>query len=289
MHIAFILILLCAEVRENRNKFTMTKQYTFFALFLLISLCSCGDDEKVIGSLALDEYTPENNLIIGRAIDAEANNIYNVVTTEEASEVVEYINQIFDLVINTSTIRNREIYDWQISLIADTTQTTVFSVPNGHIYIYSGLLNFLETESQLLALLAHETYYIDEGVGTTYLESVFSKTQLGDIILQNGAADVVAMAAELPSIKFSPNSVEAADQFSVELLCPYVYEPRGLVKILEKTTLEGVETPDWLIMRPADDISVRMETLNQMAEPCGLDGVKNEARYQEFLQKVLEL
>lgn len=270
----------------------MIKQYIFLALLLLVFLSACNDNDGVVVIVNKDEYSPEDNLLIGNDIDREARNIYTTVSDEEAPEVSQYLSQMLDLIINTPTITNREIYNWEISLIADTTETTVFSVPNGHIYIYSGLLNFLETESQLLALLAHEAYYIDQGIITEIFdedEDRFGSTVLGDILLQNGAADVGAMAAQLPFLEVSENRVKAADRFSVELLCPYVYEPRGLVKILEKTTLEGVETPDWLIMRPADDISARMEILNQIAEPCGLDGVKNEAQYQAFLQKVLEL
>ena len=263
----------------------MKNIWHLLSLLLLFSLSSCEDESPLsISSISLDEYTPEQNLIIGNSIDEEAAKNYPTLKTEDNPEVMEYLNTMLQILINTATIEQRELYNWQISVIPDTTQSTLFSLPNGHIYIYTGLLNFLSSESQLLSLLAHEIYFIDQGIMVELIEDEFSAQELGDILLDNGKANVERMAQSLSTLKANPQDVLAADAYAVEVLCPFVYEPRGIVKIIDRARLDWTVAPKWFDLRPVDDIVGRIDNMNRIAEPCGLDGVKNVAEYQDFLE-----
>lgn len=256
-----------------------------FGLVLSLMISSCKPEEPLsVSSISLDEYTPEHNLTIGNAIDAKVAQLYPSLSAEEAPEVMEYLNQMFDILINTSAITQRETYDWRISVLTDSTQSTAFALPNGHIYVYAGLLRFLESESQLLSLLAHEMTYIEQGEATQILDDKFGAQELGDIILDNGKADIDAIARSLPTIEIDQDRVLAADAYSVEILCPFVYEPRGIVKIINKAREDWTVAPDWFAFRAVDDIIGRINTMNRLGDACGLDGVKNESEYEAFLE-----
>ena len=209
--------------------------------------------------------------------------MYPTLSPDEAPEAAQYLQKMLDIVVTTPTFTSRTIYDWQISIIPDDNKSSSFALPNGHLYIHSGLLRYLETESQLISLLAHEFSYIENGMAVLLLETKFNKRELGDIILDNGIADVEAMAAVFPTLSYGNAEVEEADKFSVEVLCPFVYEARGIVKIIEKSEETPDETLEWLEMRPAEDNEERIDRINIMADECGLDGVKNEAEYRAFL------
>lgn len=262
----------------------MTNKFLFLGFLFSLLFTACRNDNPIgPASISLDEYTPAHNLQIGNAIDAEAKLLYPVLSPDEIPEAAQYLQEMLDIVITTSTFSNRTIYNWQISIIAEDSQTGVFSLPNGHLYIYSGLLKYLESESQLISLLAHEFAYVEKGMATLLLEKEFGSLELGDITLDNGQADIGGMAEAFPNLVYGKEDVKIADAFSVEVLCPFVYEPRGIVKIIEKSEAFPEETLEWLEMRPADDNEERIDRINIMADECGLDGVKNEEAYHAFL------
>lgn len=264
----------------------MVKIYYLAGLLLFITFSSCRNSPDDLGqaSIFLDEYSPENNLQIGDAVNAEVERIYSLLSADAAPEAMEYLEKMLNLVINTPAFSQRLVYDWHISVIRDENVSTAFVLPNGHLYLSIDLLKFLETESQLLSLLAHELSYAESGRASLLLEDEFGKQALGDIILDNGKADVAAMAAAFASLSYDKNAVATADEFSVEVLCPFVYEPRGIVKILEKATENPAAAPAWLTLRPHEDTTERIERMNENAAPCGLDGVKNRAEYTAFLE-----
>jgi len=262
----------------------MTNKLLFFGLLFSLLFTACRNEVLVPISLFLDEYTPEHNLQIGNAIDAEVKLIYPILSREEIPQATAYLQRMMDIIITTPNFTGRTIYDWQISIIPDDDKSTSFILPNGHLYIHSGLLRYLETESQLISLLAHEFAYVEKGMATLLLESKFSsKQELGDIVLDNGQADVEAIAQAFPSLVYDKMDVEKADEFSIEVLCPFLYEARGIVKIIEKSEEFPEENLEWLEMRPAEDNDERINRINIMADECGLDGVKNEAEYRAFL------
>jgi len=269
----------------TKNEIAMTNKFLFASILTLFLFSSCRkNDGLVISSLSLDEYTPAHNMTIGNAVEAELTFNVPPLTTEDAPEAYEYLQSMLNLVLTTSTFKERETYDWQVVIVPDDNTTATFALPNGHLYIYSGLLKYIETESQLLSLLAHELAYVDKGYVTLLLDSKFGKKDLGDIILDNENADPKKIADAFPTLPYAKEKVREADEFSVEVLCPFVYEPRGIVKMIEKALENPEITLDWIEMRPADNLTQRRLRINAMSDPCGLDGVKNEAEYTRFLE-----
>lgn len=267
----------------------MTIRSVLLGLLLMFSLGACRKTPvPVVGSLYLDAYNTEQNLAIGNAIDFHAQSIYTSISEQEKPEAISYIQSILDLLVNTPALTNRNTYNWQISILPDTSKSTAFTLPNGHIYIYTGLLKYLETESQLLSLLAHEMTYAEKGLATLILEEEFGKKDLGDIVLDNGKADTEAMAIAFEDFSYPTNNVLAADDFSVELLCPFMYEPRGLVSIFEKAISDNENIPLWFSLRLVENLSERISRMNEKAVSCGMDGVQNAEAYQAFLLDLLE-
>ena len=260
----------------------MTNKFFFLCILSSLLFTACREDIPIVSSISLDEYTPEHNITIGNAVDSEAKLLYPILSSAEAPEATQYLQEMLNIVITTPTFTSRTIYDWQISIISDDSQTSSFVLPNGHLYIYSGLLKYLETESQLISLLAHEFAYVEKGMATLLLEKKFSKKELGDITLDN-QVDLKAMAEVISTSAYDKEDVEIADEFSVEVLCPFVYEARGIVKIIEKSEEFPEASLEWLAMRPADDNEERIDRINIMADECGLDGVKNAEEYRTFL------
>lgn len=262
----------------------MINKIIFTSILSLLLFSSCRKtDQVIIGSISLDEYTSTHDMTIGDALEKELNSFITTLSPDDAPEAYAYLQSMFDLVLTTPAFTKREEYNWKVSIIFDDDQSTAFALPNGHLYIYSGLLKYLETESQLISLLAHELTYVEKGYATALLDSEFGGQELGDIILDNEQADPAKMAEAFPRLSYTEEKVRDADEFSVEVLCPFVYEPRGIVKVIEKVMENPQIRPDWFEMRPSDNFAQRVQRINSMSDPCGLDGVKNRAEYTAFL------
>ena len=76
-----------------------------------------------------------------------------------------YLNRVGTLVVNDQKLENVE---WKFRALRDPVPNA-FAMPNGSIYINTGLLALLEDENQLAAVLAHEVTHVSHR--HTYLQN----------------------------------------------------------------------------------------------------------------------
>ncbi|MDA2913795.1 M48 family metallopeptidase [Acidobacteriia bacterium AH_259_A11_L15] len=128
--------------------------------------------------------------------------------------------------------------------IVNTPEINAFAVPGGYIYVYRGLLDFVETESQLVAVLGHEVGHIAGFHGSDYL----SRQVILERIIQEGQQfevlsdeEVQGMLAELggPVVLFVERKFGRDEELEADLLGLYSmvragWHPQGMVEVLEK-------------------------------------------------------
>ncbi|MFQ5724082.1 MAG: M48 family metalloprotease [Terriglobia bacterium] len=128
--------------------------------------------------------------------------------------------------------------------IVNTPEINAFAVPGGYIYVYRGLLDFVETESQLVAVLGHEVGHIAGFHGSDYL----SRQVILERIIQEGQQlevlsdeEVQGMLAELggPVVLFVERKFGRDEELEADLLGLYDmvragWHPQGMVEVLEK-------------------------------------------------------
>ena len=262
-------------------------------LFLLIGLCcftACDDESggQVVRS-NLQEFTPQQNQEIGAAINEYITGnpqLYPQLDRSNHSDVYAYLDQLFNMLAYTSPVKNRIYFDWRITVLKDDSQTAAFSAPGGYLYIYTGLLRLLESESELLSLLGHEMSYIDEGIVTEALKDEFGGFVLADIILENEVPLIGDMADYLPTVMPSEEMVMQADSFSIALICPFNYEASSMKRFLENLRKnEMAHQVDWLKLRPGDLVD-RIDQIEINAQPCGITDGRFVERYLNFRSKL---
>lgn len=156
------------------------------------------------------------------------------------ARVTDYVDRVgFALAGDDSAVR--ENYDFTI-LYNDKIYAT--AAPGGHVYITTGLLNFVENESELAAVLAHEIAMLQfqdprASAGRKTMEGVTQAVslvgpafgQIGSLaalgmILMNSAAQ----GGEVPK----ENRLEKADIMAVRYMVHAGYDPQGMVDLLYK-------------------------------------------------------
>ena len=141
--------------------------------------------------------------------------------------------------------------------ILDDEHVDAFSFGGGYIYITKGLLEFVESEAELAAVLAHEIAHISAGVHTPTIERPITKKALFMKAISAGAGIAAGAAGGfiggsaggiasksvdkvssevVPQIRkrFQKPEELVADQKAVLYLRKANYDPRELLKFLDK-------------------------------------------------------
>jgi len=256
-----------------------------FLLSILFFL-ACEEPEANIIHLNKQSFSPEEEKVIGEAIKNEILSTpdnFPILDEAEYSKAYDYVSTLFRMLRNTSNVENRKLYAWEMYLVHDDNMRSAFITPGGHLFIYTGLLKTLNTESELVSLIAHEMYYAEKGYAVLRLKEEFP--DLADLLLNDVPTPFLTeLAEEIRFITFSSTEVEKADQFAIDLLCPFQYDATGLKSILEIAERSGAPI-NWLDTRPGLDD--RKSNIQSKAEPCGTSESTFANRYDKFKRQML--
>lgn len=267
---------------------------SFHIKIFLLSICcalffsACKKGEDTLVHVDQEEFNSEERNIIGDYLQNIVNNLGSPITVippnsnNEISATYDYLNTILYSLVNTDVVVHREDLAWSVSIIEDDSSLNSFITPGGGIYITTGLLKFIKTEHELINIIGHEMMYADGDILLERLKSEYGGDILGDIILGNDPPEAMEMAANLQNIKYSEAEVLMADNYAIDMICDFLYDPHGMVDFLDR--ISDTEDPiSWLENRPSSDD--RVTFIQQTAAGCG-PGSTHEDRYQYFLNKL---
>jgi len=99
------------------------------------------------------------------------------------------------------------------------------------------------------------------------------------------APDIDNMALWLRDLSFSEEEVLAADQYALNVVCPYLYDNEGLRSAIMRLDDVAERTVDWLIRRPGT--VKRLELLEDAeAQDCGSNESDFAYRYQAIVARL---
>jgi len=73
----------------------------------------------------------------------------------------------------TKTNKHKDDFAWQVKIIDDPETLNAFATPGGYIYVYTGLIKFLDTEDQLAGVMGHEIAHADLRHSTRQMTSSY--------------------------------------------------------------------------------------------------------------------
>lgn len=256
-------------------------------LGVLGCLISCKKESpNVVVDLCPEVFQAPAQILIGEAVGGHIKNDsinFPILSRADYPAAYEYVDRLFMSMVNTEPVAtNRDVYNWKIHIIHNDSMRTAFFLPGGEFFVYTGLLKFLDSEHQLLSIIAHELYYANtEIIPITIKDKEIIKCiKLGDITLNREVPEAADIALEMPTLDFPSDAVMAADSFAINLLCPFLYEPLGIREIILKAA-ESEKEFQWLEYRHANG-EERLQAAGRLAADCDLGGVRNEEAYQQF-------
>jgi predicted Zn-dependent protease len=118
--------------------------------------------------------------------------------------------------------------------VVESNEVNAFALPNGHIVVYSEILNKMQNSSELAALLAHEAVHVNHRHSTKMLCRNLAGYMLISLIFSdvNGIMAVLAdNAQQLHSLSYSRKFEQEADEQGLKILMNNHIDPNGMVQL----------------------------------------------------------
>ncbi len=253
-----------------------------FALFgFVICFSACRKEGEVV-HVDRDEFSGEELGIIGNRLneiiqnETSTFNVLDPTGNQAYQNAVNYLDRVFMSLVNTDVVEHRNDLIWGVKVLIDDESKNAFITPGGTFYITTGLLQFIQSEHELISVMGHEIMYADRGI----LLDRLAGDILYDIVLGNESPEVVDIAISLKDIKYTESEVKDADMYAIDIICEFLYNPHGMEDFLDRV-VNDAEQLTWTINRPsAND---RISVIHENAGGCG-PGNTFLDRYQEYLE-----
>ena len=257
------------------------------ALVMSLNQCSCSD---TLGSLFVTE---QDEAKIGAQFDAELRGktteypLFKANTPRKA-QFEEYVQGVFRKILSNVPADQKPGYDFKLTLV-DQPIINAFAVPGGYVYLYTGIVDSMQAESELAGVLAHEISHVTHH---HYRDAMMKTAGISLIIDALSGSDssqlkkaVGGIFGQLASLQVSRSNESEADAYGTRYLAYAGWDPYGISDFFFRMPSEGIA---WLSTHPAptDRVQavkdlVHAEGEGQNGQPAWNSGAKYIPRFLE--------
>jgi predicted Zn-dependent protease len=228
-------------------------------------------------------FSIEDEIKLGQQVaqQVESDPKNKILDEKKYAEAYRHLRRITDAILNSGQVRYRKEFPWQVKIIHNDSILNAFCAPGGYIYVYTGIIKFLDTEDQLAGVMAHEIAHADRRHSTNNLTKMYGIAALTDIVLGKNQNRLTQIAQGLVGLQFSRNHERDADNQSVIYLCNTEYEANGAAGFFEKMLqMRAAEPPAFLSTHPAS--ASRVRDINAAARARNCPAKTSQKNYQAF-------
>jgi len=254
----------------------------------LVMLTSLSCDVKNGGGLNF--FTIEDDIEMGKQFSQEIEKDqknYPILPERGNEEAYKYIRGLTDRLLNTGKVAYRNEFAWQVKIIKDDETLNAFAVPGGYLYVYTGLIKYLDSEDQLAGVMGHEIAHAALRHSTKQMSKIYGLDALRAVVTGNQEGGTLSqMALGVISLGFSRKHESQADEYSVRYMCGTPYNAAGAAGFFEKLNASsGDRPPEFLSTHP--DPGNRVSDINNHKESMGCSGNKTNAGEYNRIKKIL--
>ena len=203
--------------------------------------------------------SPEEEAVLGKKILAEIRTRVELVTDPE---ILAYLKGIGQRLLKKA---GPTYFSFRFFVIRDSS-LNAFAIPGGYIFLTSGLMEEVDREDELAAVIAHEIAHVQARHVARRLESLkrlqiaTGAVTIAGLLLGGGKAGgaiaVTSSALALTrALSYSRADEEEADRLGFEYLVAAGYDPQAFLTILHKIVrhrwLLTQSGPNYLLTHPA--------------------------------------
>jgi len=196
---------------------------------IILAACSTG----------LNLFTDNDEVSLGKQFDTEIRNNPKEYPINNDKQLKEYVDKkIFKEIVTSPEVKKASVYSYQMEIIKNDTILNAFAVPGGYVYIYTGLLKYLDSEAALAGVIGHEIAHVERRHATQRITSAYGLTILLNLALGNNPSQVAEIVANLFSgltlLANSRANEDESDEYSL-LAVQGPNSKKVIEKICDKT------------------------------------------------------
>jgi predicted Zn-dependent protease len=258
-------------MKINGNKITAG----FLAiLFLTLSGFFPAPGPRKAFALSIEEEKK-----LGEEVVREVENKYTLIRDPR---ILDYLNTLGQQILKPA---GPQPFPFRFYLLKDP-QLNAFSVPGGHVFLTTGIIEIMESEGELAGLIGHEIAHVtrrhisnrmdqQKKIGLATLAAVLLGVFSGDPRVANVAIAGSLATAQTLFLKYSREDEDEADNYGFKYMAGAGFNPRGMHELLDKLRRWGSfgsETiPAYMQTHPLTaDRMARVEDLLQIYAPRGI-------------------
>jgi len=250
---------------------------------LLFSDCNKNPTDNSFSVFSIDK-----DISLGRQLQEEiASNPtdYPVLDEGQYPEAYAHIRRIRDNILDGGQVFYADKFEWEVRIIHDDAVLNAFAAPGGFIYVYTGLIKFLDNEYELAGVMGHEIAHADRRHSTDQMTKQYGLQFMLDAALGNNQGALSDIATGLVSLSFSRSDEAEADEYSVIYLCPTEYRGDGAAIFFEKIEASGGGgTPVFLSTHPSPDS--RVENIKAKSVEINCQGEVTAGQYADLISSL---
>jgi predicted Zn-dependent protease len=243
---------------------------------VLVAGCA-GSDETGLGiDLVSEEQVQQMGIESWQRIRSETRVSEDEAAQQTADEVADNLLQA----------AGADPGEWEV-VVFQSDQANAFALPGGKIGIYEGMLQAVQNEAQLAAVVAHEIGHLQadharervssEVATQGVVQLVSAALQVGNVAYANAIAGALGAGAQYGVLlPYSRNQELEADRIGLQLMAQAGYDPREALAFWQQMQQQqgGGEPPAFLSTHPTP--GNRIEQLQELM-PAALETYRGNA------------
>lgn len=246
----------------------MNKLQSLMLLFCSVALFHTACERPV------NVFTVEQDKQLGAQLEQEiASNPADYPVLNEAAypEAYAYMNEIKNIILASPEVKFKDEFAWELKIIQDDNTLNAFAAPGGYMYVYTGLMKYLDKVDHLAGVVAHEIAHADQRHSTAQMTNQYGLEFL--VTMASGGSSpgqLAQVAAGLTSLGFSRSFETDADEHSVDYLKSTRYACNGAAGFFVKLEAQGQGggTPAFLSTHPNPDNRIKKINDRAAKEGC---------------------
>ncbi len=256
----------------------MKTRFLIISFFLIFISCRALKDSWD----NLNLFPVSQDVELGKQVYDEISSLetdFPKVKEEGNEELYQYVRDMVKKILYEGNVEYSKDFAWKLTLINDIKTQNAFATPGGYIFVYTGLIKFLDSEDQLAGVLGHEIAHASKRHSTKQLSKMFGLSVLADAALGNKAT-VKQIATALIGLSFSRAHETQADSMSVIYLCNTEYNAAGAAGFFKKVQGQA-SPPTWLSTHP--NPSNRVQNIEGKHRQLACKGTQtHKSRYEKI-------
>lgn len=238
----------------------MKKKLKFFAPLTIVSLLwigySCGKKETPPPSSPTGKDCLENvkgskfNLfLVSKDVELGAQteieilsnpSEYPILDSATHTNTYKFLYAMRDEILNSGQLTYKNEFKWKLKIIHDDSTLNAFCTPGGYIFVYTGLIKYLDTEDQLAGVLGHEIAHADKRHSTEAMTKEYPLL-ITTSVSGLSKSTIAGFVTNLIRLGYSRDNEAEADAYSVVYLSKTKYKCSAGGGFFEKLVKDGMD------------------------------------------------